>query len=178
VFSTLSVSLVVNSMMLRCKPISSTSLSRSSAKTASLYPVEYRGEEKEFVRPMVQTFLWQCNTNFIQPLIVTRRNLVHGPVEDEGDCRVVPRHNLQQRRRHRPAYFNDSQRQATKDAGTISGMNVFVSSTSPPPPPSPTVSTRRCRRAQRPHLRSRWRNLRCLASDYRGGYLRGQGHRR
>ena len=23
-----------------------------------------------------------------------------------------------------PAYFNDSQRQATKDAGTISGMNV------------------------------------------------------
>ena len=24
-----------------------------------------------------------------------------------------------------PAYFNDSQRQATKDAGTISGMNVL-----------------------------------------------------
>jgi L1 cell adhesion molecule like protein len=24
-----------------------------------------------------------------------------------------------------PAYFNDSQRQATKDAGTISGMNVM-----------------------------------------------------
>ena len=23
-----------------------------------------------------------------------------------------------------PAYFNDSQRQATKDAGTISGLNV------------------------------------------------------
>jgi molecular chaperone DnaK (HSP70) len=27
--------------------------------------------------------------------------------------------------RHCPAYFNDSQRQATKDAGTISGMNVL-----------------------------------------------------
>lgn len=24
-----------------------------------------------------------------------------------------------------PAYFNDSQRQATKDAGTISGLNVL-----------------------------------------------------
>ena len=24
-----------------------------------------------------------------------------------------------------PAYFNDAQRQATKDAGTISGMNVL-----------------------------------------------------
>jgi len=28
-----------------------------------------------------------------------------------------------------PAYFNDSQRQATKDAGTISGMNVLRTTT-------------------------------------------------
>ncbi|KAJ7631404.1 heat shock protein 70, partial [Mycena polygramma] len=27
--------------------------------------------------------------------------------------------------RHAPAYFNDSQRQATEDAGTIPGMNVL-----------------------------------------------------
>ena len=26
-----------------------------------------------------------------------------------------------------PAYFNDSQRKATKEAGTIAGLNVFVS---------------------------------------------------
>ena len=32
-----------------------------------------------------------------------------------------------------PAYFNDSQRQATKNAGTIAGLNVSVSSTSPLP---------------------------------------------
>ncbi|EJU02919.1 HSP70-domain-containing protein [Dacryopinax primogenitus] len=38
------------------------------------------------------------------------------------------------------AYFNDSQRQATKDAGVISGLNVFVSSTILPPLPLLTRS--------------------------------------
>ena len=42
-----------------------------------------------------------------------------------------------------PAYFNDSQRQATKDADVIAGLNVMVSSMSPQPPPLPTVLTRR-----------------------------------
>ena len=46
-----------------------------------------------------------------------------------------------------PAYFNDSQRQATKDAGTISVLNVLriidISSTNPPLPPSPTVLTKK-----------------------------------
>ena len=43
-----------------------------------------------------------------------------------------------------PAYFNDSQRQATKEAGEIAGLKVFASSTNPPPQRSPTgsISTR------------------------------------
>jgi molecular chaperone DnaK len=32
-----------------------------------------------------------------------------------------------------PAYFSDAQRQATKDAGRIAGLEVLRSSTSPPP---------------------------------------------
>ena len=42
-----------------------------------------------------------------------------------------------------PAYFNDAQRQATKDAGKIAGLNVSASSTSRPRPPSPTASRSR-----------------------------------
>jgi len=34
-----------------------------------------------------------------------------------------------------PAYFNDSQRQATKDAGRIAGLNVYGLSTNPRPQP-------------------------------------------
>jgi heat shock protein 5 len=45
--------------------------------------------------------------------------------QDEGDRRGVPRPGGQARRRHVPAYFNDAQRQATKDAGTIAGLNVM-----------------------------------------------------
>eukprot|EP00796_Vickermania_ingenoplastis_P013512 gene13512-biopygen7 len=46
-----------------------------------------------------------------------------------------------------PAYFNDSQRQATKDAGTIAGLRCCASSTSPLPLPLPTVWTRARRRS-------------------------------
>ena len=38
-----------------------------------------------------------------------------------------------------PAYFNDSQRQATKDAGVIAGLNVMCTIK----PPCHTVWTRR-----------------------------------
>ncbi len=41
-----------------------------------------------------------------------------------------------------PAYFDDAQRQATKDAGRIAGLDVAGSSTSRPPRRSPTASTR------------------------------------
>merc|ERR1712100_401860 len=51
-----------------------------------------------------------------------------------------------------PAYFNDGQRQATKDAGTIAVSPSCVSSTSPRLLPSPTVSTRR----EAPPRRTSW----------------------
>ena len=41
-----------------------------------------------------------------------------------------------------PAYFTDAQRQATKEAGEIAGLNVRASSTSRPRRRSPTASTR------------------------------------
>ena len=42
-----------------------------------------------------------------------------------------------------PAYFNDSQRQATKDAGAIAGLEVLRIINEPPRPPWPTASIRR-----------------------------------
>jgi hypothetical protein len=58
------------------------------------------------------------------------------------------------------AYFNDSQRQATEDAGTISGMNILRA-----------YGCCNClrsrqegyRRMQRPHIRSWRRNFWCIA---------------
>jgi molecular chaperone DnaK (HSP70) len=41
-----------------------------------------------------------------------------------------------------PAYFNDSQRQATRDAGTISGTNVLRIINEPAMLPLPTVLTK------------------------------------
>ena len=37
-----------------------------------------------------------------------------------------------------PAYFDDAQRQATKDAARLAGLNVLRLLTNRPPPPSPT----------------------------------------
>src|SRR5213594_497774 len=48
-----------------------------------------------------------------------------------------------------PAYFNDSQRQATKDAGKIAGLEVVRIVNEPTPPPWPTAS-RSVRRASSP----------------------------
>jgi hypothetical protein len=45
-----------------------------------------------------------------------------------------------------PAYFNDAQRQATKDAGVIAGLNVMRIINKPTAAPSPTASTRRTER--------------------------------
>jgi hypothetical protein len=64
--------------------------------------VEYRGEEKRFVSA-IQHELICANADFLTlPLLVSRRNLVHGLVEDEGDRRVVPWSILQQFRRYCP----------------------------------------------------------------------------
>ena len=109
-------------------------------------------------------------------------------------------------------YFNNSQRQATKDTSTITGMNVLriineptataiaysldkkvISECmlSPSPHASMTLSDSIInepmaaaiyriwsrqegdRRVQCAPFRSRWRNLRCLSLDHRGGYVQG-----
>ena len=58
-----------------------------------------------------------------------------------------------------PAYFNDSQRQATKDAGKIAGLEVLRIINEPTAPPWPTGSTRRKGRDDR-RLRPRRRHVR------------------
>jgi len=63
-----------------------------------------------------------------------------------------------------PAYFNDSQRQATKDAGRIAGLDVSASSMNPLLRHWRLVWTSR-RRSQDCCLRPRRRNFRYL--DYR-----------
>jgi len=40
-----------------------------------------------------------------------------------------------------PAYFDDAQRQATKDAAQLAGLNVLRLTTNPPPRPSPMAWT-------------------------------------
>ncbi|KAJ7912147.1 Hsp70 protein-domain-containing protein [Mycena leptocephala] len=52
-------------------------------------------------------------------------DFLHDPPQDEGDRRVVPGTTINNAVVTGPAYFNNSQHQATKDAGTISGMNVL-----------------------------------------------------
>ena len=71
-------------------------------KRASLCPVNINGEKKTFAPEEVSSMI-------LQKMAPRPR---------------VPRQGDQERCRHRPAYFNDAQRQATKDAGTISGMKV------------------------------------------------------
>ncbi|KAG2359121.1 hypothetical protein BDR07DRAFT_1293143, partial [Suillus spraguei] len=66
--------------------------------------VEYKGEQKEFSPEKISSIV-------LLKMKETAESYLGYPVSDA----VVTV----------PAYFNDSQRQATKDAGTISGMNVF-----------------------------------------------------
>ncbi|KAG8812308.1 70-kilodalton heat shock protein [Serendipita sp. 399] len=66
--------------------------------------VEYRGEQKEFTPEEVSSMV-------LLKMKETAESYLGGTVKDA----VVTV----------PAYFNDSQRQATKDAGVISGLNVL-----------------------------------------------------
>jgi len=68
-----------------------------------------------------------------------------------------------------PAYFNDSQRQATKNTGTISGTNVLH------------IINELTAAAIAYGLNkkvTRERNVIIFDAYYRRGYLRSQGHRR
>ena len=60
-----------------------------------------------------------------RPRVLAARDLGADPAEAQGRCRVLPRRRGQRGRHHRPAYFNDSQRQATRDAGRIAGLEVL-----------------------------------------------------
>ena len=64
-----------------------------------------------------------------------------------------------------PAYFTDAQRQATKDAGKIAGLEVSVSSTSRRPRPS--LRRRQGAEPEGHGLRPRRRYVRCLHPRYR-----------
>jgi len=66
--------------------------------------VEYRGEQKEFTPEEISSMV-------LLKMKETAESYLGGTVKDA----VVTV----------PAYFNDSQRQATKDAGVISGLNVL-----------------------------------------------------
>jgi molecular chaperone DnaK (HSP70) len=54
----------------------------------------------------------------------TAGDLRQGAAEDEADGRRLPRREGHRGGHYVPAYFNDSQRQATKDAGRIAGLEV------------------------------------------------------
>merc|ERR1711916_153312 len=66
--------------------------------------VQYKGESKEF------------GAEEISAMVLTKmKNVAEAYLGTDVNAAVITV----------PAYFNDSQRQATKDAGTISGMNVL-----------------------------------------------------
>ncbi|KAL4381707.1 hypothetical protein AHAS_Ahas04G0160400 [Arachis hypogaea] len=55
----------------------------------------------------------------------TRGDFLHGAHQNEGDHRGLPEKNHQERRRYRPRLLQRLQRQATKDAGAIAGLNIM-----------------------------------------------------
>jgi molecular chaperone DnaK len=95
------------------------------------------------------------------------------PAEDEGDGRAYLGEKVTQAVITVPAYFNDAQRQATKDAGKIAGLKCCASSTSRPRRRWPTASTRRRRQDHR-GLRPRRRHLRRLDPRDRRRRVRGE----
>ncbi|KAI6672065.1 hypothetical protein NL676_006950 [Syzygium grande] len=57
--------------------------------------------------------------------VLRRGDILHGAHQDEGDRRGFLGSPIKNAVVTVPAYFNDSQRQATKDAGAIAGLNVL-----------------------------------------------------
>ena len=74
---------------------------------------------------------WTWQTNYWSPIqrrakeIYTRRDLIHGTDKDEKTAESFIGKTVSNAVITCPAYFNDSQRQTTKDAGTIAWLNVM-----------------------------------------------------
>ena len=66
-----------------------------------------------------------------------RRDRRDGAPKAEAECRRLPRSKVEKAVITVPAYFNDAQRQATKDAGKIAGLKFSASSTNRRPLLSP-----------------------------------------
>ena len=76
-----------------------------------------------------------------------------------------------------PAYFNDAQRQATKDAGAIAGLNVLRIINEPTAAAIAYGLDKKSTKDEHPHIRLRRRNVRRVPPDHRRRRLRGKGHR-
>ena len=76
-----------------------------------------------------------------------------------------------------PAYFNDAQRQATKEAGKIAGLNV-LRIINEPTAAALAYGLDKENDADHPRLRPRRRHLRRVPARDRRGRRRGQGHQR
>lgn len=84
--------------------------------------VQYKGEEKQFSAEEISFMV-----------LIKMREIVEAYLGSTVKNAVVTV----------PAYFNDSQRQATKDAGVIAGLKSCVSSMSQLLPQLPMVLTRK-----------------------------------
>ena len=77
-----------------------------------------------------------------------------------------------------PAYFNDAQRQATKEAGQIAGLNVLRIVNEPTAAALAYGLDKGEKEQTHPGLRPRRRHLRRVPARDRRGRGRGQGHQR
>jgi molecular chaperone DnaK len=100
--------------------------------------------------------------------------------EDEGHRRGLPGRAVSEAVITVPAYFNDSQRQATKDAGRIAGLNVLRIINEPTAAAWPTGWTRGPREQDRAGggLRPRRRHLRHQHPRAERRRVRGAEHQR
>ena len=75
-----------------------------------------------------------------------------------------------------PAYFDDAQRTATKEAGSIAGLEVLRITNEPTAAATGLRPRQGRRRPDRSRLRPRWRDVRRLRPRHRRRRLRGQVH--